>query len=168
MTEDERMQRITPCLWFDDNAEAAVTFYTSIFENSKITAVTHYGPAGARASGRPPGSVMTMAFQLDGQEFLALNGGPHVTFSPAISFIASCRTQKELDDLWAKLAVGGTIERCGWLRDRFGVSWQLVPADIGAMMQDTDDGRADRVMRAILEMKKIHMDTLRRAYQQPT
>jgi len=162
------MQRIVPCLWFNDDAEAAVKFYTSIFENSKITAVTHYGEAGSRASGRPPGTVMTIAFQLDGQEFLALNGGPHFTFSPAISFIASCRTQKDIDVLWETLSVGGTIEQCGWLRDRFGVSWQIVPADIGRMMQDTDDGRADRVMQAILGMKKIDTDTLQRAYQRPT
>lgn len=161
------MQRITACLWFDDNAEEAATFYTSIFRNSKIKTVTHYGEAGSKASGRPVGSVMTVAFQLDGQAFLALNGGPHFTFSPAISFIANCKTQREIDELWNKLSVGGTIEQCGWLKDKFGVSWQIVPASIGKMMQDTADGRADRVMGAILDMKKIDMDTLTRAYQRP-
>jgi predicted 3-demethylubiquinone-9 3-methyltransferase (glyoxalase superfamily) len=157
------MQRITPCLWFDDNAEAAVKFYTSIFKNSKVTAVTHYGDAGSKASGRPKGSVLTIAFQLDGQDFLALNGGPHFTFSPAVSFIANCETQAEIDELWEKLGAGGTIEQCGWLRDKFGVSWQVVPADIGTMMQDTDPQRAERVMSAILEMKKIDLATLKRA-----
>ena len=157
------MQRITPCLWFDDNAEAAVKFYASIFKNSKFTAVTHYGEAGSNASGRPKGSVLTIAFQLDGQEFLALNGGPHFTFSPAVSFIANCATQAEIDELWEKLGAGGTIEQCGWLRDKFGVSWQVVPADIGRMMQDTDPKRAERVMSAILEMKKIDLATLERA-----
>jgi predicted 3-demethylubiquinone-9 3-methyltransferase (glyoxalase superfamily) len=157
------MQRITPCLWFDDNAEAAVKFYTSIFKNSKVTAVTHYGEAGSKASGRPKGSVLTIAFQLDGQEFVALNGGPHFTFSPAVSFIANCATQAEIDELWERLGAGGTIEQCGWLRDKFGVSWQVVPADIGKMMQDTDPKRAERVMSAILEMKKIDLATLKRA-----
>jgi predicted 3-demethylubiquinone-9 3-methyltransferase (glyoxalase superfamily) len=156
------MQRITPCLWFDDNAEAAVKFYTTIFKNSKVTAVTHYGEAGSKASGRPKGSVMTIAFQLDGQEFLALNGGPHFTFSPAVSFIANCETQAEIDDLWQKLGAGGAIEQCGWLRDKFGVSWQIVPANIGKLMQD-DGKKAERVMSAILEMKKIDLAALERA-----
>jgi len=145
------MQKFTPCLWFDDNAEEAVKFYTSIFRNSKIKAVTHYGEAGAAASGRPKGSVLTVLFQLDGQEFLALNGGPHFKFSPAISFIANCGTQKEIDELWKKLSEGGETEQCGWLRDKFGVSWQIVPADIGKMMQDKDAEKTDRVMRAILQ-----------------
>jgi predicted 3-demethylubiquinone-9 3-methyltransferase (glyoxalase superfamily) len=161
------MPKIVPCLWFDDNAEEAVKFYTSIFENSRIKAVTHYGQAGSRASGRPVGTVMTVAFQLDGQELLALNGGPHFTFSPAISLVARCKTQKEIDDLWKKLSRGGRIEQCGWLKDRFGVSWQVVPARIGTMMRDTGDGRADRVMTALLEMRKIDMGALERAYRQP-
>jgi predicted 3-demethylubiquinone-9 3-methyltransferase (glyoxalase superfamily) len=151
------MQKFTPCFWFDDNAEEAVKFYTSIFRNSKIKAVTHYGEAGAAASGRPKGSVLTVLFQLDGQEFLALNGGPHFKFSPAISFIANCGTQKEIDELWKKLSEGGETEQCGWLRDKFGVSWQIVPADIGKMMQDKDAEKTDRVMRAILQMSKIEI-----------
>jgi predicted 3-demethylubiquinone-9 3-methyltransferase (glyoxalase superfamily) len=157
------MQRITPCLWFNDNAETAVKFYASIFKNSKINTVTHYGEAGARASGRPVGTVMTIAFQLEGQDFLALNGGPHFTFSPAISLVANCKTQREIDDLWRKLGAGGRIDQCGWLQDKFGVSWQIVPADIGKMVQDSRDGRADRVMKAILGMKKIDVAALKRA-----
>jgi predicted 3-demethylubiquinone-9 3-methyltransferase (glyoxalase superfamily) len=157
------MQRITPCLWFNDNAETAVKFYASIFKNSKINTVTHYGEAGARASGRPVGTVMTIAFQLEGQHFLALNGGPHFTFSPAISLVANCKTQREIDDLWRKLGARGRIDQCGWLQDKFGVSWQIVPSDIGKMVQDGRDGKADRVMKAILGMKKIDVATLKRA-----
>ena len=157
------MQRITPCLWFNDNAETAVKFYASIFKNSKINTVTHYGEAGARASGRPVGTVMTIAFQLEGQDFLALNGGPHFTFSPAISLVANCKTQREIDDLWRKLGARGRIDQCGWLQDKFGVSWQIVPSDIGKMVQDGRDGKADRVMKAILGMKKIDVATLKRA-----
>jgi predicted 3-demethylubiquinone-9 3-methyltransferase (glyoxalase superfamily) len=157
------MQRITPCLWFNDNAETAVKFYTAIFTNSKINTVTHDGEAGSRASGRPVGTVMTIAFQLEGQDFLALNGGPHFTCSPAISRVANCRTQREIDDLWGKLGAGGRIDQCGWLQDRFGVSWQIVPADISRMVQDSRDGKADRVMQAIPGMKKIDVATLKRA-----
>jgi predicted 3-demethylubiquinone-9 3-methyltransferase (glyoxalase superfamily) len=157
------MQRITPCLWFNDNAEAAVKFYTAIFKKSKINTVTHYGEAGSRASGRPVGSVMTIAFQLEGQQFLALNGGPPFTFSPAISLVANCKTQKEIDVLWKKLGAGGKIDQCGWLQDKFGVSWQIVPADIGKMVQDSRNGKAERVMKAILGMKKIDLATLKRA-----
>jgi predicted 3-demethylubiquinone-9 3-methyltransferase (glyoxalase superfamily) len=157
------MQRITPCLWFNDNAEAAVKFYTAMFKKSKISTVTHYGEAGSRASGRPVGSVMTIAFQLEGQQFLALNGGPPFTFSPAISLVANCKTQKEIDVLWKKLGAGGKIDQCGWLQDKFGVSWQIVPADIGKMVQDSRNGKAERVMKAILGMKKIDLATLKRA-----
>jgi predicted 3-demethylubiquinone-9 3-methyltransferase (glyoxalase superfamily) len=157
------MQRITPCLWFNDNAEAAAKFYTAMFKKSKISTVTHYGEAGSRASGRPVGSVMTIAFQLEGQQFLALNGGPPFTFSPAISLVANCKTQKEIDVLWKKLGAGGKIDQCGWLQDKFGVSWQIVPADIGKMVQDSRNGKAERVMKAILGMKKIDLATLKRA-----
>ena len=133
------MQRITPCLWFNDNAETAVKFYASIFKNSKINTVTHYGEAGACASGRPVGTVMTIAFQLEGQDFLALNGGPHFTFSPAISLVVTCKTQREIDDLWRKLGAGGRIDQCGWLQDKFGLSWQIVPSDIGKTVQGSRD-----------------------------
>ncbi len=160
------MQKITPCLWFDDNAEEAVKFYTAIFRNSKIKTVTRYGKAGAQASGRPKGTVMTLLFQLDGQEFLALNGGPHFKFSPAVSFIANCKKQKELNALWKKLSAGGKEGHCGWLTDKYGVSWQIVPADIGEMMKTKDAGQAERVMRAILQMKRLNIKTLKKAYQQ--
>ncbi len=158
------MQKFTPCLWFDDKAEEAVKFYTSIFKNSKIKAVTRYGEAGAAASGRPKGTVMTILFQLDGQEFLALNGGPHFTFSPAISLIVNCETQKEIDALWEKLSADKDAEQCGWLKDKYGVSWQVVPADVGKMIQDKDAEKADRVMRAILQMKKLDIKRLKNAY----
>jgi predicted 3-demethylubiquinone-9 3-methyltransferase (glyoxalase superfamily) len=158
------MQRITPCLWFDDNAEEAVTFYTSVFKNSKITGVSRYGDAAARASGRPAGSVLTMMFVLDGQEFMALNGGPHFKFSPAISLVANCKTQAEIDELWSKLSAGGKIEQCGWLQDRFGVSWQVVPTVVAEMMQDKDPAKSERVMSAILQMKKLDIQALQHAY----
>jgi predicted 3-demethylubiquinone-9 3-methyltransferase (glyoxalase superfamily) len=162
------MQKITPCLWFNDNAEEAVKFYTSIFKNSKIKSITYYGEAGAKASGRPKGSVLTIAFQLDGQEFLALNGGPHFTFSPAISFIANCKTQKEIDALWEKLSAGGDekAQQCGWLKDKYGVSWQIVPADVGKMLQSNDAEKSERVMKALLQMSKIDIKSLKQAYEQ--
>jgi predicted 3-demethylubiquinone-9 3-methyltransferase (glyoxalase superfamily) len=160
------MQKITPCLWFDDKAEEAVNFYTSIFKNSKIKSITRYGEAGAEVSGRPKGTVMTVTFQLDGQEFMALNGGPHFTFSSAISFIVNCRTQEEIDELWEKLSEGGEIEECGWLKDKYGVSWQIVPTVIGEMLQDKDAEKSDRVMEAILQMDKLDIKTLKQAYEQ--
>ena len=160
------MQRITPCLWFNDNAEEAVKFYTSIFKNSSITGVSHYGEDGAKASGRPKGTVLTITFQLDGQEFMALNGGPHFKFTPAISLMVYCKTQGEIDDLWEKLSAGGRIEQCGWLTDKYGLSWQIVPTVIAEMMQDKDTEKTNRVMKAILQMKKLDIETLKRAYQQ--
>jgi predicted 3-demethylubiquinone-9 3-methyltransferase (glyoxalase superfamily) len=163
MTKEDTMQRITPCLWFNDNAEKAVKFYTSIFRNSKITTVPHYGEAGSRASGRPVGTVMTIAFKLENQDFLALNGGPHFTFSPAISLVANCKTQREIDDLWSKLGAGGRIDPSAAGSRTFGVSWQIVPADIGKLVQGSRDGKADRVMQAIHGMKKIDVATLKRA-----
>ena len=156
------MKAITPCLWFDNQAEEAARFYTSIFKNSKIGTITRYGDAGAAASGRPKGSVMTVAFQLDGQEFVALNGGPHFKFSEAISFMVNCETQKEIDDFWEKLSEGGEQGPCGWLKDKYGLSWQIVPAALGEMMKDASG--AERVMEAILTMKKLDIKALKEAY----
>jgi predicted 3-demethylubiquinone-9 3-methyltransferase (glyoxalase superfamily) len=155
------MQKISPFLWFDDNAEEAVNFYISVFRNSRIVNVARNGGAGAEISGRPKGSVMTAAFELEGQEFIALNGGPVFTFSPAISFVVNCETQKELDELWGKLSEGGTTEQCGWLKDRYGVSWQIVPAVLGELMRDP--ATSERVMKALLQMKKIDIEGLERA-----
>ena len=132
------MQKITPHLWFEDNAEEAAKFYTSIFRNSRITDITHYGESAAEVSGRPKGSVMTITFELEGQQFTALNGGPIFKFSPAISFLVSCETQQEVDSLWEKLSGGGQVEQCGWLKDKFGVSWQIVPNILAKMIQDKD------------------------------
>jgi predicted 3-demethylubiquinone-9 3-methyltransferase (glyoxalase superfamily) len=160
------MQKITPFLWFDDKAEEAVNFYTSIFKNSKIHGMTHYGEEGAKASGRPKGTVMTVAFQLEGQEFAALNGGPQFTFTPAISFVVNCQTQEEVDELWEKLSEGGEKNRCGWLQDKFGVSWQVVPTVLVEMLQDKNTERARRVMEAMLQMTKIDTIKLRQTYDQ--
>ena len=156
------MQKLTPCLWFDDKAEEAVNFYTSIFKNSKIGGVARYGEGGPGQKG----TVMTVTFQLDGQDFLALNGGPHFTFSPAISFIVNCETQQEVDELWEKLSEGGEKQQCGWLKDKYGVSWQIVPTVLGEMMQDKDPKRSEKVMQALLQMGRIDIETLRRAYEQ--
>jgi len=160
------MQKITPFLWFDDKAEEAVKFYTSIFKNSKILGMTRYGDEGAKAAGRPKGSVMTVAFKLEGQEFTALNGGPVFTFSPAISFVVNCKTQKEVDELWEKLSEGGEKDQCGWLKDMYGVSWQIVPIVLGKMLQDKDPKKSKRVMEAMLKMDKIDIKTLKKAYEQ--
>jgi len=157
------MKAFTPCLWFDSQAEEAARFYTSIFKNSKIGTITHYGDAAAKAAGRPKGSVMTVAFQLDGQEFLGLNGGPHFKFSEAISFMVNCETQKEIDDFWEKLSEGGEQGPCGWLKDKYGLSWQIVPAALGEMMKDAKG--AEKVMEAVLTMKKLDIKTLREAYE---
>jgi predicted 3-demethylubiquinone-9 3-methyltransferase (glyoxalase superfamily) len=158
-------QRITPFLWFDDQAEDAVKFYVAIFENSKIGSTARYDEAGARASGRPEGSVMTVAFELDGQEFVALNGGPLFKFTEAISFVVNCQTQDEVDHFWEKLAAGGQEVQSGWLKDRFGVSWQIVPAVLSEMLQDKERERSKRVMAAMLKMKKIDVEALRKAYE---
>lgn len=160
------MQKITPFLWFDDRAEEAANFYTSIFKNSKIGKVAHYGEEGAKASGRPKGTVMTVVFQIEGQEFVALNGGPQFTFTPAISFVVNCQTQAEVDELWEKLSEGGEKNRCGWLQDKFGISWQIVPTALGEMLQDKDAAKSSRVMKAMLQMDKIDIKGLRRAYEQ--
>ena len=160
------MQKIAPFLWFDDKAEEAAKFYTSIFKNSKILSITRYGEEGAKAAGRPAGSVMTVVFKLEGQEFIALNGGPVFTFSPAISFVVNCKTQKEVDELWEKLSEGGEKGQCGWLKDRYGVSWQVVPTVLGEMLQDKDPKKSKRVMEAMLKMDKIDIQTLKQAYGQ--
>lgn len=161
------MQRITPCLWFDNNAEEAVNFYTSIFKNSKITSVTRYGEAGAEVSGRPKGTVMTVTFQLESQEFMALNGGPIFKFSEAISFIVNCKTQREIDELWQKLSESGDekAQQCGWLKDKFGLSWQIVPTVLGEMLQDKDPKKSESVMQALLKMRKIDIKALKQAYE---
>jgi predicted 3-demethylubiquinone-9 3-methyltransferase (glyoxalase superfamily) len=162
----KEMQKITPCLWFDDNAEEAAKFYTSLFRNSKITNISHYGEAGAAASGRPKGTVMTVMFQLDGQEFMALNGGPHFTFSPAISLMVNCETQEELDHFWNKLSEGGREEQCGWLTDKYGVSWQIVPTLIGEIMQNKGGEKSERMMKALFQMRKLDVEKLQQASEQ--
>ncbi len=155
------MQRITPFLWFDGKAEEAMNFYVSVFKNSKIVGVTRY-PEGAPG---PQGTVMTGTFQLDGQEFFALNGGPQFAFTPAISFFVNCATQEEVDDLWERLSEGGEKQRCGWLKDKYGLSWQIVPSVLGELLQDKDAERSKRVMEAMLRMDKIDIQALKRAYE---
>lgn len=155
------IQRITPFLWFDHQAEEAANFYTSIFENSRVTAVTRYGEAGPG----PKGTVMTVAFQLAGQPFVALNGGPVFKFTEAISFVVNCEAQEEVDELWVKLSEGGTEVQCGWLKDRYGLSWQIVPTVLPEMLQDKDAERSQRVMKAMFQMKKIDIAGLEQAYQ---
>ena len=159
------IQRITPFLWFDHQAEEAAHQYVSIFDNSRIIGVARYDEEGAKASGRPTGSVMTVAFELDGQELTALNGGPIFKFTEAISLVVKCQTQAEVDHFWEKLSAGGQQIQCGWLKDRFGVSWQVVPTVLPEMLQDTDPARAKRVMAAMLRMVKIDIDGLQRAYE---
>jgi len=154
------MQKITPFLWFDDKAEEAANFYTSIFKNSKILTITRYGEAGPG----PKGTVMTVTFQLAGQEFMALNGGPHYTFSPAISFFVNCETQAEVDVLWEKLSAGGRKDKCAWLQDKFGISWQIVPKALLELIQDKDPVKSQRVFKAMLQMTKIDIEGLKRAY----
>jgi len=158
--EKIKYQKITTCLWFNDNAEEAVTFYKSIFKNSKVGKITYYG----KNAPLPEGTVLTIAFQLEGQDFLVLNGGPAFTFSEAISFIINCKNQQEIDEFWAKLSDGGQIQQCGWLKDRFGVSWQIVPSELTEMMQSNDSERSNRVMQALLQMVKIDIETLKKAY----
>lgn len=160
------MQKITPFSWFNDNAEEAVNFYVSIFKNSKIVNTARYDEAGAKVSGRPKGSVMTMTFQLDGQEFIALNGGPIFKFTEAISLVIDCKTQEEVDHFWGKLTQGGEESQCGWLKDKYGLSWQVVPTVLGEMLQDKDTRKSQRVMEAMLQMKKIDIKRLEQAYQQ--
>jgi predicted 3-demethylubiquinone-9 3-methyltransferase (glyoxalase superfamily) len=153
------MQKITPCLWFDTEGEEAAKFYTSVFPNSRIVDVARYGSAGPR----PEGTVMTVSFELDGQQFVALNGGPEFTFNEAISFQVDCKTQDEVDTFWSTLSEGGEEGPCGWLKDRYGVSWQIVPTVLPELLSDPDQEKAQRVMRAMLNMKKIEIDALERA-----
>jgi predicted 3-demethylubiquinone-9 3-methyltransferase (glyoxalase superfamily) len=156
------MQKITPFLWFNDQAEEAVHFYTSIFKNSKITDIARYG----KDTPGVEGTVMTVAFQLEGQDFMALNGGPVYQFSPAISFLVSCETQTEVDWLWDSLSAGGQVEQCGWLIDRYGVSWQIVPRILGEMLQDKNAQKSQKVMQALLQMKKLDIKILKQAYKE--
>jgi predicted 3-demethylubiquinone-9 3-methyltransferase (glyoxalase superfamily) len=158
------MQKITPCLWFDDQAEEAAKFYVSIFKNSKIGNMTRYGEAGATVSGRPKGSVMTVTFEIEGQEFVALNGGPHFTFSEAISLMVKCETQQEIDEMWEELSHGGEEGPCGWLKDKYGLSWQIVSPEWNEMLRDKDVEKSERVMKAILQMTKPDIKTLKQAY----
>jgi predicted 3-demethylubiquinone-9 3-methyltransferase (glyoxalase superfamily) len=162
-----RVQRITPYLWFDDQAEQAVAFYTSIFDDSKVVNVVRYGEAGREIHRRPAGSVMTVTFQLEGQEFVALNGGPVFAFNEAISLQVRCDTQKEVDYYWEKLSEGGDekAQQCGWLKDRFGVSWQVTPKVLLEMLRDASTARAARATEAMLRMKKFDIEELRKAYE---
>jgi len=159
-------QKITPFLWFDDKAEEAAKFYTSIFKNSKIGNITRYDEEAAGPTGRPAGSVMTVDFQLGGQEFVALNGGPMFKFTEAISFVVNCENQEEVDYFWSKLSAGGEESRCGWLKDKFGLSWQVVPTVLTEMLIDKDTAKAKRVMHAMLQMDKTDIAVLKKAYDQ--
>jgi predicted 3-demethylubiquinone-9 3-methyltransferase (glyoxalase superfamily) len=154
------MPKITPFLWYDGQAEEAVNFYVSIFKNSKIVSMARYGEAGPG----PKGSVMTAAFQLEGQDFVALNGGPQFKFTPAISFAVNCETQQEVDNLWEKLSAGGRKDRCGWLTDKYGVSWQIVPVILSKLLQDKDPKKSKSVMQAMLQMDKLDIGRLKEAY----
>jgi len=155
------MQKITPFLWFDNQAEEAAAFYTSLFKNSKITGISRYGDAGPG----PKGAVMTVNFELDGQKFMALNGGPVFKFTPALSLFVNCETQEEVDELWEKLSAGGEKSRCGWLTDKYGLSWQIIPTILGKLLGDPDRKKADQVMNAMLQMDKIDIKRLEEAYR---
>ena len=162
------MPKITPCLWFDNQAEEAVNFYVSIFKNSKIGSITRYGEEGYEIHGRPAGTVMTVEFELEGQGFVALNGGPVFKFNEAISFQVHCKTQEEVDHYWEKLSKGGdkNAQQCGWLKDKYGVSWQIVPTVLPKMLQDKDAKKSERVMKALLQMQKLDIERLEQAYEQ--
>ena len=156
------MQKITPFLWFDNQAEEAANFYVSIFKNSTIKSVSRYGEGGPG----PKGTAMSVTFQLAGQDFMALNGGPLFTFTPAVSFFVNCETQQEIDELWEELTAGGEEVRCGWLKDKFGLSWQIIPTALGEMLQDKDSKKSKRVMQAMMQMNKLDIAALKRAYEQ--
>lgn len=159
------LQKISPCLWFDHQAEEAAKFYIGVFPNSKITAITHYSEAGREIHGKPPGSVLTVVFELDGQSFTALNGGPLFHFTEAISFQVQCRDQAEIDSYWDKLTAGGDpkAQQCGWLKDKFGVSWQVVPEILPSLLYQTDGKKSQRVMQALFQMKKLDIAKLQAA-----
>lgn len=161
------MQKISPCLWFHNNAEEAASFYTSIFRNSKIGNVTRYGKEGHEIHGKEEGTVMTVDFEIEGQKFLALNGGPIFKFNEAISFQIYCETQEEVDYYWEKLSEGGDekAQQCGWLKDRYGVSWQVVPIVLIKMLQDKDPKKSESVMKALLQMHKLDISALKKAYE---
>ena len=154
-------QKITPFLWFDGKAEEAMNFYVSIFKNSKTGRISRYGEAGPG----PKGTVMSATFQLDGQEFFALNGGPQYTFTPALSLFVNCETQEEVDELWEKLSAGGEKGRCGWLKDKYGLSWQIIPRHLGELLNDADPAKSQRVMKAMMQMTKIDVEGLKRAHR---
>jgi predicted 3-demethylubiquinone-9 3-methyltransferase (glyoxalase superfamily) len=156
------LQKITPYLWFNGNAEEAMKFYVSVFKDSKVLSVTRYGKEGPG----PKGTVMIVKFKINGQEFFALNGGPGFSFTPAISFLVDCKTQKEVDHLWEKLSKGGKKRQCGWLEDKYGVSWQIVPTILGELLQDKDAKKSERVMKAMLKMTKLDISGLKKAYAQ--
>lgn len=160
------MQKITPFLWFDTQAEEAVDLYTSVFNNAKKKTVARYDEAGAAVSGRPAGSIMTIAFEIEGQEFIALNGGPEFKFTPAISFVVNCDSQEEVDRIWEKFTDGGKEVQCGWLEDKYGVSWQIVPRILNELLASPDKEKAGRVMRAMLNMVKLDSEELKRAAEQ--
>ncbi|HXQ83170.1 MAG TPA: VOC family protein [Xanthobacteraceae bacterium] len=156
-------QKIAPCLWFDTEAEEAAKFYTSVFENSRIKRISRYGKAGREVHGKEAGSVMVAEFEIEGQSFLALNGGPHFKFTEAVSFQVFCDTQGEIDYFWAKLSEGGREGQCGWLKDKYGLSWQVVPSVLPQMMTDAEGAKSDRIMNAVLKMKKFDVESLKRA-----
>ena len=160
------MQKITPCLWFDDKAEEAVNFYVSVFKDSKVLSTLRYDAESAKASGRPEGSVLTVEFQIAGQKFLALNGGPIFKLTEAVSFMIDCKDQKEVDYYWDKLSEGGdpAAQQCGWLKDRYGLSWQVVPSILNELLQDKDQAKAQRAMSAMLQMKKLDIAALKKAH----
>ena len=157
-------QRISPFLWFDTQAEEAAKFYTTVFENSRIKRISRYGNAGQEQHGKKPGSVMVVEFEVEGQTFVALNGGPHFKFTEAVSFQVTCETQDEIDYFWSKLSEGGQAGSCGWLKDKYGLSWQIVPSALPQLLTDTDSAKSERAMIALMKMKKFDIETLQRAY----
>lgn len=159
------MQKLTPCLWFDDKAEEAAKFYVSIFKNSKLRSIARYGEAGAQASGRPKGSVMTVTFEIEGQEFVALNGGPIFKFTEAVSFMVKCDSQAEIDKMWSKLSEGGQEGPCGWLKDKYGLSWQIVVPEWDEMLRNKDSAKSERAMAAILQMGKPDLQRVQQAFE---